>query len=429
MRKRRNSFRRAMVLLWALCLWAESVDAAVIGEPYLQGMSTTSMTVMWITDAPAPGRLVYGQTPNADTTVAGTVAKLSYKAKYAAPVDRWVHKAVLKDLKPGTRYSYRVECQGRRTKSALFRTLNKGTDRFEFILYGDNRTYVHRHKQVLANFSRHPSAAFIINTGDISRRSGDYLFVEKEYFLPLRDVLNGLPSLICVGNHDRSGFGVFEQLFDAPRSSRWYSFDCGGVHFTFLYSDASRRELSKMLSWLRKDLDSPKARGAGWRIVVSHRPLFNLSAGAEGRGREDVLPILREKGVEIVFNGHAHGYQRFLPLYRSEADRDRPITCIVAAGGGATLRDIRDRTGLACGVKGYNYSVVRVDPRRFEIETFDENGKRFDHLVIEKAAGRLHPDYVAKAFPESRVVAAMEAIKKKYGDEPYGPNKTEETGK
>jgi len=374
------------------------------------------MTVMWITDQPEAGRVLYGKTESQTALVASQVAKLAYKPKYAKFVERYAHKARIERLEPDTRYVYSLECQGTRSEWHSFRTLPSGGKGFSFIIYGDNRTYVQRHKEVVANFARHKDLSFIINTGDLSRRSGDYTFLEKELFLPLAGVIGDVPLVVCPGNHDRSGTnGVLQTLFETPLTVKWYSFDCANAHFCSLYSDVSDREKPKMLAWLREDLDSPSARAADWRIAVFHIPPYNLAKVAKNWGREDVMPILRQKGVDIVFSGDAHGYQRFRPLLADDAPGALPITCIISAGGGATLRNINDRTGLVCGRKTYNYSTVRVDGERFELKTYDSQRRLFDSLVLTKKDGKLDPAYVATAIHESEVVKAMEKVARLFG--------------
>ena len=93
-----------------------------------------------------------------------------------------------------------------------------------------------------------------------------------------------------------------------------YSFDYGNSHWTFLdsnvyvdWSDAYLR------NWLARDLAA--ARHATWKFVVFHHAAFNSSrAHFSEQQMRLVSDILEQRGVDIVFNGHVHNYQRTRPL-------------------------------------------------------------------------------------------------------------------
>lgn len=116
-----------------------------------------------------------------------------------------------------------------------------------------------------------------------------------------------------------------------------FSFDSGDVHWTVLDScpymewafshplapsgwaprtPAAEARLSSVKAWLAADLAA--AAGARWKFVVFHHPAFNLALVPgwtyhEGWMRQ-IWPILQDAGVNLVFNGHLHCYQRSRPL-------------------------------------------------------------------------------------------------------------------
>src|SRR6185295_1704663 len=72
-----------------------------------------------------------------------------------------------------------------------------------------------------------------------------------------------------------------------------------------------------MLTWLTADLQAAVLQNPTWIIALWHRPpyskgLFHDSdvEGAEINMRTYVLPILDTYGVDVVFNGHSHNYER-----------------------------------------------------------------------------------------------------------------------
>lgn len=110
-----------------------------------------------------------------------------------------------------------------------------------------------------------------------------------------------------------------------------YSFDYGNAHFLFLDAnphlfdgilpggtvDTTAPPLfptypTALANWVINDLDSSKQL---WKIVVFHQPAFSSGdATLLNSQMRAAAKILEDHGVNIVFNGHEHNYQRTLPL-------------------------------------------------------------------------------------------------------------------
>ena len=110
-----------------------------------------------------------------------------------------------------------------------------------------------------------------------------------------------------------------------------YSFDYGNAHFLFL--DANPHLFNDNLpsgnaynaapptftayptalgQWVMNDLDSSKQL---WKIVVYHQPAFTSGdATIVNNQMRAVAKLLEDHGVNMVFNGHDHNYQRTLPI-------------------------------------------------------------------------------------------------------------------
>jgi uncharacterized repeat protein (TIGR01451 family) len=121
-----------------------------------------------------------------------------------------------------------------------------------------------------------------------------------------------------------------------------YSFDYGNAHF--LYLDANPHLFNDNLpstnafnapppvftaypsalgSWVINDLDSSKQL---WKIVVYHQPAFSSGdATVVNNQMRAVAKLLEDHGVNLVFNGHEHNYQRSLPI-RSTSRTAGPVS-------------------------------------------------------------------------------------------------------
>jgi hypothetical protein len=72
------------------------------------------------------------------------------------------------------------------------------------------------------------------------------------------------------------------------------------------------------------DLDSSKQP---WKIVVYHQPAFTSGdATLVNNQMRAVAKLLEDHGVNIVFNGHDHNYQRTLPLRATALTASTPTT-------------------------------------------------------------------------------------------------------
>ncbi|WP_315729546.1 MULTISPECIES: metallophosphoesterase family protein [unclassified Bradyrhizobium] len=110
-----------------------------------------------------------------------------------------------------------------------------------------------------------------------------------------------------------------------------FSFDYGNAHFVFLDSNphlfnalvdyaaiyakapSAFPAYPKILrDWLIKDLDSSDKT---WKIVVYHHPAFSSGhATLRNNQMRQITKLLEDHGVNVVFNGHEHNYQRTRPL-------------------------------------------------------------------------------------------------------------------
>lgn len=111
-----------------------------------------------------------------------------------------------------------------------------------------------------------------------------------------------------------------------------YSFDYGNTHFVFL--DANPHLFDNQLpspatyqappafpftnypsvlgNWLMQDLDLSDQT---WKVVVFHQPSFSSgNATLRNDQMRTIAKLLEDHGVNMVFNGHEHNYQRTLPI-------------------------------------------------------------------------------------------------------------------
>jgi len=71
-----------------------------------------------------------------------------------------------------------------------------------------------------------------------------------------------------------------------------------------------------------------KARGATWKVVISYMPPFQSCLQyPQGQKMRVLVDLLETAGVDLVFSGYAHSYQRTFPLrFTPDARPTGPVT-------------------------------------------------------------------------------------------------------
>jgi hypothetical protein len=151
---------------------------------------------------------------------------------------------------------------------------------------------------------------------------------------------------------------------------------------------------SEQYQWLEKELAASKAT---WRFVSYHHPSYSSDEDDYGdlwRGKSEwgdlrlrPLSKLYDKyGVDIVWNGHIHSYERSWPLVDDKpVDRGGTIYLVTGGGGGGLETAGPIKPYFQNTVKhGHHYCRVGVNGRTLEFKAFDLEGRLFDTLKIEK---------------------------------------------
>jgi predicted phosphodiesterase len=220
-----------------------------------------------------------------------------------------------------------------------------------------------------------------------AERKGDYISKFERPYKPLLDA--GVKFYASLGNHDDP-----EQRLYKPfnmNGERYYSFKpslLGGVRFFAIDSNYMDQ---KQVDWLVKDLS---ASGSDWKIAYFHHPLYS-SGGRHGSDivlREKLEPIFVKHGVNVVFTGHEHFYERTKP--------QKGITYFVS-GAAAKLRkgDIEKSDLTAKGYdQGYTFMIAEIDGDTLHFQTITDRGQTVDSgtIVRQKANTAAPPNKITK---------------------------------
>ena len=151
---------------------------------------------------------------------------------------------------------------------------------------------------------------FVITLGDNIYGGDTPADFVKKFELPYKALLDeGVKFYASLGNHDRATQKVYKPF--NMNGQQYYTYKKGNAQFFALDTDYMSPE---QLSWLEKEL---KGSGADWKICYFHHPLYSSAKfhGSSVELRSTLEPILIKGGVQVVFAGHDHVYERVKPQH------------------------------------------------------------------------------------------------------------------
>jgi 3',5'-cyclic AMP phosphodiesterase CpdA len=152
---------------------------------------------------------------------------------------------------------------------------------------------------------------FVITLGDNIYGGSNPADFERKFAVPYKPLLDaGVKFYASLGNHDNTN-ERFYQPFNMNGES-YYTYKKGNVRFFVLNSNYMD---PKQLAWLETQLRD--AGNGGWKICYFHHPLYSSGRfhGPSLDLRKSLEPLFIQYGVDVVFSGHDHVYERIHPQH------------------------------------------------------------------------------------------------------------------
>ena len=248
-------------------------------------------------------------------------------------------------------------------------------DSVKFAVIGDSGTGDREQREVADQMVKfHAVFKFdrVIMLGDNIYGGQSASDLEKKFALPYKTLLdNGVKFYASLGNHDSQNNRNYP-LFNMG-GQRYYSFAAKQVRFFVLDTDSLD---PPQLAWLEGAL---KSATETWKICYFHHPLYSDGAthGSDVNLRTVLEPLFITYGVNVVFSGHDHIYERITP--------QKGIYYFVSGAGGQ-LRpgDLRRSAMTAAGFDSdQSFMLVEVDATTMSFECVSRTG-----VVVD--SGTLH---------------------------------------
>jgi hypothetical protein len=427
------------------------VSPALLRYPYTSEAVGNSATLNWGTDrSQSTGSATWGAVSNGTCTPSNSVPATKVAITVGSTSEyQWSARLAF----PGSgTYCYRTQLGTTDLlgpdPSPQVKTAAAPGSPFSFAVVGDFGQATTGEANVMSQIGA-SSASFVVSTGDTDNTGGsdtDYGDLTQGNVFPSAYLpkVGSRPIFAAQGNHGFTTNLPYLQNFPAPiaaqssggrnlqesyccistmsgaqnYASSWYAFDWGGARFYVLeaaWADGQGGYQGDFLAhwngavsgcgpcgaelaWLKSDLAAHATTPI--KFAFFHYPLYADNGGEPSDtyvdGANGLEGLLADNSVDIVFNGHAHQYERNYPQIAG-----KPLVSYVTGGGGATLGSISGcsafdayaiGSGSSCHAPKptsdahvYEYLLVTVNGGQVTVTPTDSTGQAFDQQTYSYA--------------------------------------------
>jgi len=240
------------------------------------------------------------------------------------------------------------------------------------VIYGDTRAGHAAHRKVVqAIIEVDPVAVFHVGDLVTDGRDPEQWRIFNDITSVLTESVDFYPAL---GNHEENSQLFFDN-FVLPGNERWYSVEINGIHFIVLDSNQDVEKDSEQYQWLESDLRTISDE-VEFVVVLFHHSPFTVGEhdNDEAGLRDTFVRLFEEYGVDVVFTGHSHAYERF--FYND-------IYYIVTGGGGAPFhRKTRESPHLQAYIVKHHFCRMRRVDDGLLVEALDADLNSIDSSVV-----------------------------------------------
>jgi len=250
-------------------------------------------------------------------------------------------------------------------------------DSLKFAIIGDSGTGSSSQykvaEQLIAARAKFPYE-FVLMMGDNLYSGNGPKDYQKKFEEPYKALLDsGLKFYAALGNHDNTDERNYKPF--NMGGQRYYTFKPkNGVRVFALDSNYMDQP---QLQWLEKELT---ASGSDWKIAFFHHPLYSSGGthGSDFQLRAQLEPMFLKHGVDAVFSGHEHFYERIKP---------QKGIYYFTSGGAAKLRDgdvkKTDLTAKSFDA-GYHFMLIEITKDTMYFQAISDQGKVVDSGALTR---------------------------------------------
>jgi 3',5'-cyclic AMP phosphodiesterase CpdA len=200
--------------------------------------------------------------------------------------------------------------------------------------------------------------------------------LQKKFEIPYKPLLDaGVKFYASLGNHDDPSTEILYKPFNM-NGERYFVFKKGDIAFFVLDSNYMD---PVQLAWLQQNLENSKAK---WKICYFHHPLFNdgRAHGPDVDLRSRVEPLFKQYGVNIVYSGHEHTYERMKP-------QDGIYYFVVGSSAKLIDHDLKTTEDVEKGFdKDRAFQLVEISGDKLYYQTIAHKWQTVDYGVLIRQA-------------------------------------------
>ena len=238
---------------------------------------------------------------------------------------------------------------------------------------GDREQYDIAHQ--LEAYRQRVGFDFVIMLGDNIYGSHDPKDFSSKFEQPYKPLLDaGVKFYAALGNHDDPDIERRYKLFNM-NGERYYKFS-RGTDVDFFVLDSNYMD-PQQLKWIGDQLQSSKAK---WKIAYFHHPLYNFGKhhGSDVDLRTQLAPLFQKFGVNIVFSGHEHVYERIKPV-------DNIYYFVMGSSGKLMTHDLRQSEQVTKGFDtDQGFMLVEISGDLLYFQTISRGWQTIDSGAVAR---------------------------------------------
>jgi predicted phosphodiesterase len=244
-------------------------------------------------------------------------------------------------------------------------------DSVRFAVIGDSGTGERQEFDIGQRMARYQDSMkfdFVIMLGDNiygGHSASDFAQKFEKPFQPLLE--RGVKFYASLGNHDDPDVERQYKPFNM-NGQRYYKYKRGNIAFFVLDSDYMD---PTQLTWIEQQLRDSNEK---WKIAYFHHPLFNAGKhhGADVDLRAQLMPLFQRYGVNAVFSGHEHVYERVKPV-------SNIYFFVLGSSGKLMTNDFNSRSQLEQGFDSdQTFMLVEIAGDTLHFQVIARDGRTID---------------------------------------------------
>lgn len=367
----------------------------------------------------------------------------------------------IKNLKPNTKYMYRVY-NGNGKKSQVFEFTTQPKGDFTFVLAGDpqigaGKFYADRDKweKALGTIKKQvPQMSFLYSLGDQVNEYTSKSELEYSGYIE-RENAKGITFATIIGNHD-SQANSYSQHFALPNLQAEGKTEAGSNYYfvynntLFIQLNSNNMNTAEHKATIEKAIEMTKNQNIKWKVVGFHHAIYSAATHANDddiiKRRAEYPALMKQYGIDLIVAGHDHVYTRSRMMDGGMAiESERNFTDKSKEEGKVPSKYVNPKGQLyltansASGSKHYdlvefkdymavrdqhykpNFTEVKVTDKSIVATTYETDSlKVVDQVEIEKSTADKTNENVKRISGVDREQTAIEVSKKMFKD---GTNK------